>query len=74
MLKGIHMPRAKKEPQPLLKGYSAAYRTKLHQEFLGSFDARLGSQPQWVREAMSRMFKEIENLRAAVNEIGTAEK
>lgn len=53
-------------PKPLRKGYSAAYRTKLEEEFLGPVErGRLGKAPAWVRSLVSEMLKEIENLRAA---------
>ena len=55
------------EPKPRLKGYNAAYRSKLEHEF---FDSEHGSRtdriPMWMREPISRMLREIENGRAAL--------
>ena len=55
------------DPKPLLKGYSAAYRAKLEQEFFGSeHGSRVGRIPHWMGEGISRLLKEIENSRAAL--------
>ena len=55
------------DPKPLREGYSAAYRMKLEGEFLGPVEKeRLVRAPAWVRETVSKMLKEIENLRAEV--------
>lgn len=56
-----------KKPTPKAKGYSAAYRMELEQEFLGDDGkAAMHRAPTVLRAAISEMLKEIENLRAAL--------
>lgn len=53
--------------KPKASGYSAAYRSQLEQEFLGDDGKRqLNKAPASLRNAISAMLKEIENLRAKV--------
>lgn len=52
-----------REPKPRAKGYNAAYRMKLEEEFMVA--GRMHRLPRWMKESVSLMLREIENLRAS---------